>query len=664
MATERPDSTILSADDTYSAITSLIKELEGLPVKLKVPLETKVAIGDLLGLDLTKRESLDYEGLLVLLRDYVKSPDGTVLYAPSKTEEITNLDEDVKIPDWLDDPEHPELKELIWTGAIDNPVWDIRSDEYITQDSHGKPVKNIQLSYERRGRPIRPKDVDSRNLIEDVFSLSEWKVLSQIVKDFSTLQNLIGNEELTEEVDVQKRADAVEQIRTLLHEFNLYRNGQVEEFPATFLDIVKEKIDQIKKRPFGKFELDSADLDQTLELAGKIAAVLSQLFILNHKRGDGRQKIPKPKPWIKETISFELALKDFSMKAARQLALGNDNIEPQGANLVIGEAGVGKNELYEYFAAKTNRPFFLFSCGRGMEAIELINHYEFDTRVGTIKFLTELAEGLQTPGAVVMVDEVNSLPEPVQAILHGVADGNRCLRYDGVTIPLAEGVIVGFGANPASYGAAGDFGQALLNRTEGLGTVMDYPYLKREDLQKKVEQLSSAEAERMFTENHQGEWVCDEALALYQYLPIFQNNPIEDQDFELLWDAICNEQSELWENLEQNPRISPLITTRAGTDISLRNEVVREITSILQILKIVDAWRKNYSTGKGGFLVAPSLRTTISLVKEYANTKDIRKAFLSVFDVYRKNPRKQLQQTLNQLQLLLTNELGEPQNAT
>ncbi|MDD5103640.1 MAG: AAA family ATPase [Candidatus Peribacteraceae bacterium] len=544
-----------------------------------------------------------------------------------KTEGIT---EQTDVPQWLHGHER-----LLWNGAASNPHWETQATQY---------GENVRVAYKRRDAVLRPGKTgqeQERSLepITSEFTLQEWSVLKRVMDRYQDAER-----KLTGPEDVRK--EARQQVREILGEWQKFRHGKGSK-PEKFLALVHEAMEEARKQ---SLDFEPAKINEN-KLAQAAANMLSQLFILNRTRGDGRERVPTVKAGIKVIPTFRGALEMFTNCAEYQL---NEQEQPKGMALVLGEAGVGKNELLEYFAAKTRRPYFWFPCGRGMEATELVSHYEFDSKEGTVRFLTALAEGIQTPGALVYIDEINALKPEVQAALHGLGDSNRTLTFDGIRIPAAEGVIIVIGGNPATLGSAGDLGEALLNRTRGQSMVINYPALRKGTLQQRKEGWSDAELQQKEAENNTlRDIACDEVLVLY---PLFNEfSGLSDQEFALLWDTVINEQTQgsRMAEVEQNPRLKPLLEG-AG------NEHIRKLLMDLRtILEITDEWRRRYER-RGEFRVGMSLRDSIAVAQRYAKLRDVRKAFLSIFDDFRKNPIDGLDSAYVALIQILDDKIAPP----
>lgn len=630
----------LTPQELYDGLDSLIADIDSIPADLVIPEGTEIGGKDFGGQTMAQ--------LLTSIRDGVITPEGTVVYEPLLDDpqdqpSSGTLDNKKQLPEWMQDEDHPELAKLMWEKPSINPLWLVTETPYSTPEGKSR----VRINYQRRGQIIKPGESSDfrseerhQSSIESDFPLVEMQVIRKVLSQYENIENILDGEE------GKAQEEAKELFESVVREENAFRHGELDHEPEILKNSVEAAIETLKKsqRGFNLGELSGEQITQD------VANILSQLVVLNRQKQDGHERVPKPKSWIKEIPTFKRDLAKFALLVSKQLGLKEDDPRAQGLMVLLGEAGTGKNEMAEDFCAKTNRPFYLFSCGKGMRSVDLVQHYEFDTKEGTQKFLTDLSQGIQTPGAMVLIDEANALKPEVQAILHSLGDGNRSLSYDGIKIPVAEGVIIVIAGNPSTYASAGEFGQALLNRGVGLSMVKEYPSYTKADWAQKVEGLTDAEkADRIAADNSLGEKImCDEVLALYPEIKIF--NDISDDDFALMWESIVNQ--------------DPVATSQYQTSEHLKiyrdsPEVIRSVESKLlglkRILKVIDAWRKYYENQNGEFdLIAPSMRDSIAVARAYEETGDVDKAFLQCYDIFRKNPRKGMDETYLSLQKLLT----------
>jgi MoxR-like ATPase len=78
---------------------------------------------------------------------------------------------------------------------------------------------------------------------------------------------------------------------------------------------------------------------------------------------------------------------------------------------------VGKNVLIDIFAYYTNRPVFKFACNARTSKEELTYLWLID-KDGTYKLHSKVYEAIKTPGAILILDEINTLPPDVLKLLN------------------------------------------------------------------------------------------------------------------------------------------------------------------------------------------------------------------------------------------------------
>lgn len=99
----------------------------------------------------------------------------------------------------------------------------------------------------------------------------------------------------------------------------------------------------------------------------------------------------------------------------------------QGYMIVESEAGTGKNFKCDILGHLTNREVFDISCNEHMEKEDLLFSPEINND-GTFRRPSKLVQGLQTPGAIIVLDEVNTLKPGVSKLLNPLLDGRRYIN--------------------------------------------------------------------------------------------------------------------------------------------------------------------------------------------------------------------------------------------
>ena len=161
-----------------------------------------------------------------------------------------------------------------------------------------------------------------------------------------------------------------------------------------------------------------------------------------------------------------LIISEINWKYLMRSALRGKNI------MMVGPSGCGKTEaafaVHETFP---NREFFNFNLGasqdpRGM----LIGNTHYDNENGTFFGEALFVKAIQTPGAVILLDELSREHDDASNILMTVLDDNqRYLRIDEMpetpTIAVAEGVVFLATANVGNeYTGTRVMDRALLDR--------------------------------------------------------------------------------------------------------------------------------------------------------------------------------------------------------
>lgn len=193
----------------------------------------------------------------------------------------------------------------------------------------------------------------------------------------------------------------------------------------------------------------------------------------------------------------------------------------KGIVVLEGDAGVGKNILFEMLAHYTNRELFTFACNRKTEKEDLTYAYMYDKERGTYRASSELVEAIQTPGALVIFDEVNTLPVGVTKLLNSLFDHRRSLFMPfGQDVLADPSVIFGAAMNPRHYLGTQDLPYEFVDR--GLIMPVGYPPEK-------------------YGKSRNG-FAPYEAEVIAQYLDKLR--PLKRTEFYRAWDHVINKQSD------------------------------------------------------------------------------------------------------------------------
>jgi len=165
--------------------------------------------------------------------------------------------------------------------------------------------------------------------------------------------------------------------------------------------------------------------------------------------------------------------------------------------LLTGPAGTGKSEAIRWAAARAERPYLKVDCGPVREASDWFG--TMTSAGGRIGWQdSALVAALATPGAVILLDEINRSHTAAQNGLLGLLDGSRAVWFPARAEPVtvADGVWICASANiGVSFSGTGALDAALRDRF----AVLPCDYLDREDeaalLRRRVPAVSTQTAD-------------------------------------------------------------------------------------------------------------------------------------------------------------------------
>ncbi len=296
------------------------------------------------------------------------------------------------------------------------------------------------------------------------------------------------------------------------------------------------------------------------------------------------------KPRVPEFVSYE-ETPWFIQNLEKFTSLVKEQLEYEEGILILeGDAGVGKNFLVEVFSALTGRPLFIVPCNSKMEKEDITFVYEFDPKRGTKRVYSDLVKALRTPGAVIYLDEINTLPPSLVKIFNPLFDYRRYLVLSyGEVIKARPDVILVGGMNPQNYLGVSELPQDIKSRADVL--YIDYPPFQDE----------------------RGFYYPDEAIILKDYME--EVAPLSKEDFTHLWYLVVND-----------------VRTVKGEDLRTP-EREREVSLLFELLKIANEIRKAYRSYQTQQSEEPvefvfSIRDTIRCARRLKKYGDAKKTVI------------------------------------
>jgi len=233
-------------------------------------------------------------------------------------------------------------------------------------------------------------------------------------------------------------------------------------------------------------------------------------------------------------------------------ALDYSKLSPSGGTIVVGAPGVGKNWLTTLYAHLTNRSLFRTIGSPFTEPQDLA--YRQLIIDGEIIFdPTPFVRALNTSYACLLYDEINMLkPETAKPALNPLLDVDRKFITENGEQNASTGLVfIGLCNDPTAAGV-NDIPETLRNRCNLM--VMGYPPLLDE----------------------KGVFHSDEALIYYKKItPLKQ---FDKDQFQAVWDQVCNPQI----NISESLRISDPVILRIVQDMKRMLGIADKVRKIVQ----------------------------------------------------------------------------------
>lgn len=170
---------------------------------------------------------------------------------------------------------------------------------------------------------------------------------------------------------------------------------------------------------------------------------------------------------------------DFHMVNLEEVAetLNLQLTNHRGILILQGEAGTGKNVLVDILANLSNREVVTVQCNENSVKEDLTYEWKFNPQKGTYEVPSRLVEGIQTPGVIVLFDEINALKSGIAKMLNPLFDYRRRLSPPGgdqAREIIADPTVLFIGTmNPQNYAGVSRLSPEVKSRARVID--IDYP---------------------------------------------------------------------------------------------------------------------------------------------------------------------------------------------
>ena len=317
-------------------------------------------------------------------------------------------------------------------------------DEVVPVAHHEKKVHKWRME---------PKRLQDWNVVITFKDLTSWKVIEP---SMAKRLRLDYPYEMTaqEWKEIQKE--------------NRWYQKKIDEIERIKAEIAKENDWEKKKELVKKLKDTTQDLPH-------FARVQDKLSIFDESMGDYiEDKIPDfDADRIKITPDIMENLREMAECSKTMLKSQHDIL------ILEWEAWVGKNVIIDIFAHFTNRPVFVFSCWKRTDVQDLTYLWILDEN-GSKKLNSKIFEAIHTPGAILVLDEINTLDPGIQKRLNGLLDARKSLVVDeawGQKEKAEDSVLIFGTMNPQGYSWTQPLAQDVRSRAHFI--YHDYDWLLR-----------------------------------------------------------------------------------------------------------------------------------------------------------------------------------------
>lgn len=219
------------------------------------------------------------------------------------------------------------------------------------------------------------------------------------------------------------------------------------------------------RKKYAELKKDAEKNKSDIEALEKKFYVARMLETMNKISGENKMRSMHHRNNLPSLDNKTVITKTIQESLAKWWRILSQQIQyRQGIMIVESEAWTGKNFKCDILWHLTNREVFDVSCNEYMEKEDLLFSPEIDEE-GTHRKPSKLVQWLQTPGAIIVFDEINTLKPWVSKLLNPLLDGRRYINDPQMWRIYAHPSVMLVGLmNPRYYRGTKELPQEIVSR--------------------------------------------------------------------------------------------------------------------------------------------------------------------------------------------------------
>lgn len=294
----------------------------------------------------------------------------------------------------------------------------------------------------------------------------------------------------------------------------------------------------------------------------------------------------------------------------------------RGILILQGEAGTGKNVVIDILANLSNRQVIPVLCNENSVKEDLTYEFYYDPEKGTYKLPSKLVEGIQSPGTIVLFDEINALKPGIAKLMNSLFDYRRRIYLpeggkDKELITDPTVLFIGT-MNPQNYAGVNRLSPEVKSRARVVD--LEYPQFEDDNTGRTL-------------------YKSDEAEMLAAYMDSLDE--LNQKEFKLCWNYVVNRDT----------------TNGAEMIIQGNPGLEQDIRRIQDVIRVASRLRKMYEDYQTGEANEPmdfptSLREVTDIVMEMNHRQGVKEMIIRVI-VPKIDDRRQKKLVLETINALL-----------